>query len=163
MDRRSSARPGFSSKGSSRWQQNGKPAGKSTTKASGFAGKLTTDGQGSPKMTSSESNSDRGEYRESRIPQKWSPSARKKRLQNSTPAIPPEFWNTIHAHRRELRHARKDVPLMPFRWRAQVDRLEDECKWNHQTADDCQCPEHIDISEEVDLPLQGLAHPRDRL
>jgi hypothetical protein len=89
MDPRSSA---FSSKGSSRCQQNEKPAGRSTTKASGFAGKLTTDGQGSPKMTSSENNSDRGEYRENRIPQKWSPNARKKHLQNLTPAIPPEFW-----------------------------------------------------------------------
>jgi hypothetical protein len=25
-------------------------------------------------------------------PAKWSPSARKKHLQNLTPAIPPEFW-----------------------------------------------------------------------
>jgi hypothetical protein len=50
------------------------------------------DGRPRPKITSSENNSDRGEYRESRIPQKWSPSARRKHLQNLTPAIPPEFW-----------------------------------------------------------------------
>jgi len=49
-------------------------------KASRFVAKLTTDGHGIPKMTSSENSSDRAEYRESRILPKWSPSAGKRRL-----------------------------------------------------------------------------------
>jgi pimeloyl-ACP methyl ester carboxylesterase len=89
----SSAEPAdFFTKGSSRWQRNRKPAGRSTTKASRFAGKLTTDSQGSQRMTYSENNSGRGEYPDGQIPQKWSRNARRRRLRSLIPGIQLEFW-----------------------------------------------------------------------
>ena len=52
---------------------------------------------------------------------------------------------------------------MPFRRRAQIDRLDDERERDHQRANHRKRPEHVDIGHEIDLLLQGLSHPGDRL
>src|ERR1043166_4730960 len=58
---------------------------------------------------------------------------------------------------------REDGGLVSLEWRAQINRLEDECKRNHQGSDDGQGPEYVDVGKEIDLPLQGLPYPGQRL
>jgi hypothetical protein len=52
---------------------------------------------------------------------------------------------------------------MAFGRRAEIDRLENQRDRNHDCADDHQQPEDIDIGEQIDLLLQRLSDPGDRL
>ena len=52
---------------------------------------------------------------------------------------------------------------MPPRRCAEIDRAQHGGRRDHQHRDDGERPEHVDISEEVDLLLQGFADPGHRL
>ena len=52
---------------------------------------------------------------------------------------------------------------MPPRARSQINRLYRQRNWDHDRADDRERSEDIDIGEKIDLLLQRLPDPRQRL
>jgi EcsC protein family len=73
-----------------------------------------------------------------------------------------DYWRLPRERTPARRLSEPSVSVASCR-RFQVDRPERERYHHHKCADDGQRPERVDIGEQVDLPLQGLSDPGDRL